>query len=136
MELRRSCSSECPRKPTRRKGREDGGAGVVARCAKRSARKGGKSAASAGAEDVGVGRKSDRCNAAFRGGVVISEACEGQSHDPIIPAKNGAGRLRAWTVMEEKEVFNRVKKVVVAQLGVPPDSVTMADAVTYIKTVA
>jgi len=38
--------------------------------------------------------------------------------------------------MEEKEVFNRVKKVVVAQLGVPPDSVTMADAVTYITTVA
>jgi hypothetical protein len=65
VELRRSCSSECPRRPTRRKGREDGGAGVVARCAKRSARKGERSAASAGAEDVGVGRKSDRCNAAF-----------------------------------------------------------------------
>jgi acyl carrier protein len=28
--------------------------------------------------------------------------------------------------MEEKEVFDRVKKIVVAQLGVAPDSVTMA----------
>ena len=27
---------------------------------------------------------------------------------------------------EEKEVFDRVKKIVVAQLGVAPDSVTMA----------
>jgi hypothetical protein len=66
VELRRPSSSECPRKPTRRKGKEDGGgAGVITRCAKRSARKGGRSGASAGAEDVGVARKSDRCNAAL-----------------------------------------------------------------------
>jgi acyl carrier protein len=32
--------------------------------------------------------------------------------------------------MEEKEVFDRVKKVVVAQLGVAPDSVTMATMFT------
>jgi acyl carrier protein len=32
--------------------------------------------------------------------------------------------------MEEKEVFDRVKKVVVAQLGVAPDSVTMATRFT------
>ena len=32
--------------------------------------------------------------------------------------------------MEEKEVFDRVKKVVVAQLGVAPDSVTMATSFT------
>ena len=33
-------------------------------------------------------------------------------------------------VMEEKEVFDRVKKIVVAQLGVAPDSVTMATSFT------
>jgi acyl carrier protein len=32
--------------------------------------------------------------------------------------------------MEAKEVFDRVKKVVVAQLGVAPDSVTMATSFT------
>ena len=37
-------------------------------------------------------------------------------------------RLRA--PMEEKDVFDRVKKVVVAQLGVEPDSVTMATSFT------
>ena len=31
---------------------------------------------------------------------------------------------------EEKEVFDRVKKIVVAQLGVAPDSVTMATSFT------
>lgn len=44
--------------------------------------------------------------------------------------------------MEKKEIFDRVKKIVVAQLGVAPDSVTMAtsfikdlgaDAVTVIE---
>jgi acyl carrier protein len=30
--------------------------------------------------------------------------------------------------MEEKEVFDRVKKIVVAQLGVAPDSVTTASS--------
>ena len=32
--------------------------------------------------------------------------------------------------MEEKEVFDRVKKIVVAQLGVAPASVTMATSFT------
>jgi acyl carrier protein len=32
--------------------------------------------------------------------------------------------------LEEKEVLDRVKKVVVAQLGVAPDSVTMATSFT------
>jgi acyl carrier protein len=32
--------------------------------------------------------------------------------------------------MQEKEVFDRVKKIVVAQLGVAPDSVTMATSFT------
>jgi hypothetical protein len=32
--------------------------------------------------------------------------------------------------MEEKEVFDRVKKIVVAELGVAPDSVTMATSFT------
>jgi acyl carrier protein len=32
--------------------------------------------------------------------------------------------------MEEKEVFDRVKKVVVAQLGVAPDNVTMVTSFT------
>jgi hypothetical protein len=36
----------------------------------------------------------------------------------------------AGTAMEEKEVFDRVKKIVVAQLGVAPDSVTMAMSFT------
>jgi acyl carrier protein len=32
--------------------------------------------------------------------------------------------------MDEKEVFDRVKKTVVAQLGVAPDDVTMATSFT------
>jgi acyl carrier protein len=36
----------------------------------------------------------------------------------------------AGSAMEEKEVFDRVKKIVVAQLGVAPDSLTMATSFT------
>jgi acyl carrier protein len=32
--------------------------------------------------------------------------------------------------MEEKDVFDRVKKIVVAQLGVAPDTVAMATSFT------
>jgi len=38
--------------------------------------------------------------------------------------------LRLWAVTEEKEVFDRVKKVVVAQLGVAPESVSMTSSFT------
>ena len=48
----------------------------------------------------------------------------------------------AWCAVEEKDVFDRVKKIVSAQLGAAPDGVTMAtsfakdlgaDAITAIE---
>ena len=47
----------------------------------------------------------------------------------LYPLKR-SGPVEAWAVMEEKEVFDRVKKVVVAQLGVAPESLTMATSFT------
>jgi len=38
--------------------------------------------------------------------------------------------LKAWAVMEEKKVYDRVKKIVVTQLGAAPDSVSMAMSFT------